>query len=143
MMGEKHKGNYNYQYGSAVHDYYEELPLQTPSYTPSRKNRHVKKVDFRFALQVSLCGLLVFIGAFFYIHQYAEFGARQKELRQIKNEIRDTKSMISLTEAKMSEKLNLDYIRERASKELGMSEPMAHQIVYIELPKDSYVVYEQ
>lgn len=141
-MGEKLKGNYNYQYGSTVQEHYEELPLQIPSQKPSRRNRHVKKIDFGFVLQISLCGLLIFFSAFFYIHQYAEFGARQKELRAIKNEIRDTKSTISLTEAKMSEKLNLDYIRERASKELGMSEPMAHQIVYIELPKDSYVVYD-
>lgn len=141
-MGEKLKGNYNYQDGSTVYNYYEEIPLQTPPQAPVRRNRKVKKRDVRFAVQVSLCGLLVFLGAFFYIHQYAEFGTKQKELRTIKNEIRDTKSIISLTEAKMSEKLNLDYIRERASKELGMSEPMAHQIVYIELPKDSYVVYD-
>lgn len=141
-MGEKLKGNYSYQYGSEAHDYYEQSPLQTPSRTPSRRNKHVKKVDLAFVLQLSLCGLLVFLGSFFYIHQYAQFSASQKELRVIKNEIRDTKSTISLTEAKMSEKLNLDYIRERASKELGMSEPMAHQIVYVELPKDSYVVYD-
>nr|WP_302596143.1 hypothetical protein [uncultured Cellulosilyticum sp.] len=142
MMEEKLKGSYGYQYGSTAHDYDVQSPLQTPSRTPSRRNKHVKKIDVGFALHVSLCGLLVFLGSFFYIHQYAEFSARQKELRVIKNEIRDTKSKISLTEAKMSEKLNLDYIRERASKELGMSEPMAHQIVYIELQKDSYVVYD-
>ncbi len=141
-MGDKMGKIYGYQYGSEAHDYYEQAPLQIPSHTPSRRKKSRRKIDIGFIVHISICSLLVFLGSFLYIHEYAQFSAGQKELRDIKNEIRNTKSTISFTEAKMSEKLNLDYIRERASKELGMSEPMAHQIVYIELPKDSYVVYD-
>ena len=53
------------------------------------------------------------------------------------------KSAISETQATISEKLNLDYIRERAANELSMREPLPHQIVYIELPEESYTSYEK
>lgn len=140
-MASKTRRKYNYQYGSAARNYYEAVP--TPVTPPSAKRKVVpkKNLDIIFISKILACGIILFIGAFSYIHMYASFNMKQTELKRMKNEIRDLKSTISLTEAKMSEKLNLEVIRERASAELGMKEPSAHQIIYIELPKQSYTSY--
>lgn len=140
-MGKAVKRQYDYQYGSEAKEYYSAVPA--PSITPSPRPKTIpqRKLDVSFALQLSACGAVLFIGSFLYLNTYAAFNMKQVELKSTKTEIRKMNSTISLTEAKISEKLNLDYIRERAANELDMSEPLPHQIVYIELPKQSYTIY--
>ena len=36
--------------------------------------------------------------------------------------------------------LDMDYIRTEATERLGMSEPQSYQVVYIDVPKQSYTV---
>lgn len=134
---------YNYQYGSEAHAYYEAVP--TPSQTPSQEPRKQpsKKLDKVLIVELSLCSLAIFCMSFAYIHTYATYNLKQRQLQSLKTETRDLKSTISLTQAKISEKLDLDYVRERATKELGMKLPEAYQIVYIELPKESHTVYAE
>ncbi|MDF2595140.1 MAG: hypothetical protein K0R69_1481 [Clostridia bacterium] len=132
-----------YQYGSAARDYYQPLPRPSiePDYKPVVEPR--KKVDIVFGFKLSLCGMSVFICAYLYIFMYSSLITRQGELQSIKSEMRELKSTISFTESRISEKLNLDYIRDRASAELGMAEPLPHQIVYIQLPKQSHTIYDK
>ncbi|WP_069997550.1 hypothetical protein [Cellulosilyticum sp. I15G10I2] len=134
---------YTYQYGSEAENYYQPLPRPhvEPEYRPAVEPQ--KKIDVVFGLKLSLCGMTVFVCAFVYIHMYSTLITRQGQLQTVKNEIRALRSTISLTESQISEKLNLDYIKYRASRELGMSEPLPHQIVYIQLPKQSHTIYDK
>ena len=76
-----------------------------------------------------------------YINSYASLRTKQKELNALKNEKIAVSNAITKVEAEMSQKLDLEYIKQRASKELGMRKPLAHQIVYIQLPEKSYTLY--
>lgn len=143
-MGEELQKQYEFQYGSEARNYYDAVPA-----LPDRKiqerplpNRY-KKVDVVVAVQLSLCGILIFGCSFLYVHMYSSLTTAQSELKSIKNQIRDTKSTISYTQSKISETLNLEYIRQRASKELGMGEPLPYQIVYVQLPKQSYTIHDK
>ena len=42
--------------------------------------------------------------------------------------------------AELTEQLDMDYIRTEATERLGMSEPQSYQVVYIDVPKQSYTV---
>ena len=85
----------------------------------------------------------ILFSAFLYINSYASLRGKQNELIVLKNNMIAVKSAISEIQAKISEKLNLDYIRERAANELGMREPLPHQIVYFELSDESYTSYDK
>lgn len=143
-MGQGSQKRYSYQYGSEAKNYY--APATNPDWQePRRKSAPSthKKLDIKLISQLSLCGTVVFVCAFLYVHMYSSLITAQSELKSLKNEIRETKSSISYTKSKISEKLNLEYIKERASKELGMGEPLPYQIVYIDLPKQSYTIYDR
>ncbi len=142
-MGQSAQKRYSYQYGSEAKNYYQPIPrpIIEPEYQPSVAPQ--KRTDVVFGLKLSLCGITIFACAFIYIYMYSSLITKQGQLQALKNDIREMKSAVSLTESQISEKLNLDHIRYRASNELGMSEPLPHQIVYIQLPKQSYTLYNQ
>lgn len=132
-----------YQYGSEARDYYEVAPSRKVEEQPIRRpKKHTKQANSAFMVQIVACSLVLFVAAGLYIHQYAVLGSKQKQIRALNEEMRQLKSTISLAQSKKSQKFDTEYIRERAVNELGMSDPLAHQIVYIELPKESYTVYD-
>lgn len=61
-------------------------------------------------------------------------------LRKQKSELADLKAGNAILEAELTEKLDMDFIKEEAIKRLGMAEPQPYQIVYIDVPKQSYTV---
>lgn len=144
MADELNKG-YNYQYDSTARAYEQPVIVPVPITEPLRRSRKASKknIDINFGMQLSICGAVLFTSAFLYINSYASLRAKQDQLIDLKNDIIVLKSTISETQAKISEMLNLDYIRERAASELGMREPLPHQIVYIELPEESYTSYDK
>lgn len=146
-MAKEERMKYNYQYDSVARAYAEPTePISIP--VPSEPKRKVKsaprpKVDVAFGLQISICGVVVFICAMFYVHSYSLLRAKQTQLNDLKQQKIDVSNQITSVEAQMTEKLDLDYIRERATNELGMQNPAAYQIVYIDLPKKSYTTYHE
>ena len=143
-MADEVKKRYNYQYDSTARAYEQPMVKPVPITEPLRRPRKAtkKKLDVTFGMQLSICGVVLFTSAFLYINSYASLRAKQDQLIDLKNNMIALKSSISETQAKISETLNLDYIRERAASELGMREPLPHQIVYIELPEESYTSYD-
>lgn len=150
-MAEKPRTSYGYQYGSEATKYgayrhnavpkqtprYDEEPLKRPRVTPYRK------VDWGFGLQLIIGGSFLFVVTFWFVHQCSALSSRQSQLKVINAEIREVKSSINNLESIIASSLNLDHIQEQAATQLGMSEPLPHQIVYIELPKESYTVYNE
>lgn len=144
-MAEQDKKKYNYQYDSTARAYIEPLePLRVP--TPSNPKRKVKnfpkkKVDVAFGFQMTVCGVILFACSILYINSYAMLRTKQDALNTLKNEKIAVANSITKVEADITKKLDLDYIRQRATDELGMRKPLAHQIVYIQLPEKSYTSY--
>lgn len=147
-MAKEERKYYGYQYDSTAKAYTEKIePLRVPS--PKKESvRNPKpairrKIDFAFGLQVSLCGVAIFVCSLVYVHHYASLRITQSELQSLKNEKIMVTNSITEMQAKIDEKLDLSVIEERASRELGMTKPSAHQIVYIELPEKSFTSYDQ
>ncbi len=98
-------------------------------------------MDVAFGLQMTVCGMILFACSILYINGYAMLRTKQDELNTLKNEKIAVANTITKVEADITKKLDLDYIRQRAIDELGMRKPLAHQIVYIQLPEKSYTSY--
>ena len=143
-MAEQGKKKYNYQYESTARAYIEPVePLKVPPSEPKRKSKALPKhkVNVAFSIQVTLCGVVLFTCAMLYINTYATLRTRQSELNTLKNEKIAVANAITKVEADITKKLDLEYIRQRATDELGMRKPLAYQIVYIQLPEKSYTTY--
>ncbi len=138
--------NYGYQYESVARSYSTQ-PIGNPSpeRKPSKKHNKLAgiKLDRKFCLQLSLCGITIFISAVLYINSYAMLRGQQTELISIKNDLIEVKSNINDVKSQIASKLNLKSIADVAKSELGMQEPLPHQIVYFELSDESYTSYER
>lgn len=150
-MARDERKNYSYQFGSTARAYTEAVdPLKVPSPVepakkPGRKAKPAtrRKVDVAFGIQMAICGAVLFSCSMFYIGNYAQLRINQTELKTLKDEKIMVTNAITELQAKMHEKLDLSKIEAKATNELGMTKPYAHQIVYIELPEKSYTTYEQ
>lgn len=144
-MAEQGKKKYNYQYESTARAYIESVePLKVPIPSePKRKTKVApkKKADITFGVQMTVCGITLFVCSMLYISGYATLRTKQSELNALKNEKIAVINAITKIEADITKKLDLEYIRQRATDELGMRKPLAHQIVYIQLPEKSYTSY--
>lgn len=144
-MAEQGKKKYNYQYESTARAYIELVePLKVPTPSAPRRKTKVapkKKADVAFGVQMAVCGVFLFACSMLYINSYAMLRTKQSELNALKNEKIAVANAITKVEADITKKLDLEYIRQRATDELGMRKPLAHQIVYIQLPEKSYTSY--
>lgn len=144
-MAEQGKKKYSYQYESTARAYIESVePLKVPIPSePKRKTKVApkKKADITFGVQMTVCGITLFVCSMLYINGYATLRTKQSELNALKNEKIAVANAITKVEADITKKLDLEYIRQRATDELGMRKPLAHQIVYIQLPEKSYTSY--
>ena len=144
-MAEQDRNKYNYQYDTTARAYVEPLePLKVPIPSePKRKTKAIpkKKADVAFGIQMTMCGAILFACSILYINGYAMLRTKQNELNALKNEKIAVANAITKVEADITKKLDLEYIRQRATDELGMRKPLAHQIVYIQLPEKSYTSY--
>lgn len=150
MANKPRRTSYGYQYGSEAKNYgahVQSLPKQTPRYEEvSLKRSRVTpyhKADWGFGLKLILGGSILFGVTFGFVHECSNLASRQSQLKVINAEMREVKSSINNVESIIASSLNLDHIQELATIKLDMTEPLPHQIVYIELPKESYTVYNE
>ena len=139
---------YHYQYGSEAPNYVDSpyrLPETKPDFTPLKrpKPRKRSKEDINFGCKMSLCGLVLFAGAFCFVSVTSNLSIKQRELKLINTELRETQSAINSVQATIAANLNLEHIQQVAKEQLNMSEPLPHQVVYLSLDQESYTVYDE
>ena len=153
MAAEKHKnrnrmnaGSY-YTYGNVAYE------LQ-PDYNPYRfreeeeerrkEEAHQEKAEARESRvsSIKLIGvaLVLFVGCLAFMGMNVLVDNAEVSLRKQKNELENLKSANAILEAELTEQLDMDFIRTEATERLGMSEPQSYQVVYIDVPKQSYTV---
>ncbi len=142
-MADNLRKNYQYQYDTAARDYYVAVPMPEREGEKRTKVMPKKANDFAFAFKLFLCATVLFSSVFVYVSMYASLNMKQSELKQLKNDVREAKSNINEIESVIAAKLNLEHIQQVASTQLHMREPLPHQVVYIELPENSYTVYQE
>ncbi|OON94976.1 MAG: hypothetical protein ATN32_07610 [Candidatus Epulonipiscium fishelsonii] len=110
---------------------------------PNRNSKQYKKRQLNKIVYVVFlsCVLTIFICACIYMYASVQFSLKQTELKNLNNTLQQLESRINTVEADIISKLNLTNIKQRAIQELGMSEPLPHQIIYIKLPEESYITY--
>lgn len=153
MAAEKHRnrnrmnaGSY-YTYGNVAYE------LQ-PDYSPYRfreEEEERRKAEERLAREearenrissVKMIGvaLVLFIGCIAFMGMNVLVDNAEVSLRKQKSELENLKSSNAILEAELTEQLDMDFIRTEATERLGMSEPQSYQVVYIDVPKQSYTV---
>lgn len=140
------RGTSYYTYGNVAYE------LQ-PDYTPyplheekRRKDEQAReaKAEARerriSTTKMILISLVLFVGCIAFMGMHVLVANEEISLRKQKSELADLKASNAILEAEITEKLDMDYIKEEAIKRLGMSEPQPYQIVYIDVPRQSYTV---
>ena len=84
--------------------------------------------------------LVLFIGCIAFMGMHVVVDNAEVSLRRQKSTLEDLKSANAILEAELTERLDMDYIKQEATERLGMSEPQSYQVVYIDVPKQSYTV---
>ena len=133
-------GSY-YTYGNVAYE------LQ-PDYTPYRvreeeeeRRREAARIakeaerenKVSFAKMVGVA-IMLFIGCIAFMGMHVMVDQAEK------SKLEDLKSANAILEAELTEQLDMDYIKQEATERLGMSEPQPYQVVYINVPKQSYTV---
>ena len=146
-MAKEEKTKYSYQYDSVARAYAQPTqPVSIPvTGAPKRKTKSAPrpKIDVAFGVQLTMCGAILFACSMLYVHSYSSLRAKQTELNSLKAEKIEVSNKISTVQAKMTTKLDLEYIRERATNELGMQKPLPYQIIYIDVSDKSYTTYHE
>ena len=151
MAAEKYRNRMNagsyYTYGNVAYE------LQ-PEYNPYRfreEEEERRKAEERLAKEearenrvssVKMLGvaLVLFLGCLAFMGMNVLVDNAEVSLRRQKSELENLKSANAFLEAELTEQLDMDYIRTEATERLGMSEPQSYQVVYIDVPKQSYTV---
>lgn len=140
------RGTSYYTYGNVA---YELQPDYTPY--PLHEEKRRKEEQAREAkaearerrisrTKMILISLVLFVGCIAFMGMHVLVANEEISLRKQKSELADLKASNAILEAEITEKLDMDYIKEEAIKRLGMSEPQPYQIVYIDVPRQSYTV---
>ncbi len=149
-MSKRDKLRQQYQYGSSapkfddVHKVLireDEKELLNYNLKKEKVQRAKKTVSYKLRLVGNI--LILFAGCLFIMLQYASITFNQKEIKKLKTELKDIQNENMLLKSEIAETINLTYIKECAIERLGMMEPAAHQIIYIDIPKVSYTAYNQ
>lgn len=139
-------GSY-YTYGNVAYE------LQ-PDYSPYRfreEEEERRKAEERLAkeearenrissVKMIAVALVLFVGCIAFMGMNVLVDNAEVSLRKQKSELESLKSANAILEAELTEQLDMDFIKTEATERLGMSEPQPYQVVYIDVPKQSYTV---
>lgn len=145
--GNTYRGSSYYTYGNVAYDV---QPDYTPYYTEEDAQKvriaeeKARKAEIRESriTAVKLIAIIVvlFAGSIAFMGMHVKVANESVELRREKSELADLKSTNAILAAELTEQIDLDYIKEQAATRLGMAEPQPYQVVYIDVPKQSYTI---
>lgn len=142
-----YRGSSYYSYGNVAYDI---EPEYTPYY-PNEEHKNgnaLKEKSHRAevresrvtALKLIAIVVLLFAGALVFMGMHVRVINEGVELRREKTELADLKLTNAMLQSELTEQIDLDYVKEQATTRLSMSEPQSFQVVYIDVPKQSYTV---
>ncbi len=108
-----------------------------PKRVPQPKAKHPSPIRFvhvYFVMAVIFLGCVGFMGSGVLVQNI------EMQIRQQKNELSELQAQNAILEAELAEQIDLEYIKQEALTRLGMAEPQSYQVVYIDVPKQSYTI---
>jgi len=156
-----------YNYGAEAYEYYPEddeynAPIKRTSRVQRRKNRKkanakhsssakakpvkkqpthyefVKEKTTNFKVYFSIGTLFVFFLVF--VCMFAVNNKKENEINSNIAELKKLEQSNSVLQTEVNKNVNLEEIEKIAKTKLNMQKPAPHQIVYINIPKQSYTV---
>lgn len=112
------------------------IPYERPYHREKAERRKIAKHNFKLICSV----VVVFAGCLVTMVSYASVTEQRVTNSRLKEELAAMQSENTAAEAEITGQLNLDYVANEAKGRLGMTEPQPYQVVYIEVPKQSYTV---
>ena len=132
-----------YDYDYDMHEFYENEDRKRERERALKLKREaveVKKLSRSQSIKLLFSVLLVFAGSFAIMLSSAAVDSQRVSNNALKNELSEIKNQNAVLQAKISNEADLNYIEKEAKTRLGMTEPQDYQIVYINVPKQSYTV---
>lgn len=121
-----------------------------PSYQPqtegqtknpkSVKKREHHSVAFFHYFKLIVSVFVVFAGCLLIMVSFATVTQQRVQNQKLKEELSAIQNENNSEEAELINQINLDYVAKQAKERLGMSEPQSYQVIYIDVPKQSYTV---
>lgn len=141
------RSNSYYTYGNVAYDVQPaDTQIQHKRKTHPQKSALTRKESLArrenriHSFQVCMVMLLIFSGCIAFMGANVIVTNQEVQIRQKKSELSDLKAQNATLESELAEQIDLDYIKQEAMTRLGMSEPQSYQIVYIDVPKQSYTI---
>lgn len=108
----------------------------------------IKKVQYEFVKSESIFnnfGVIFLVGTFFafLIIMLCSFAANSQisiNITTLNNELKQIKESNTVMETELIKNLDMEKIEKIAITQLGMQKPAKHQVIYIDVPKQSYTV---
>lgn len=140
----KYRNNY-YNYTSVAHNYQPAYDYQPKIPTNRRikkikKEKYVKVEQNLKILSLKFWSTFVILATFIISVIFVEALTIQKkfEIDTLNTTLKEISENNKNLETELAKNLDLEYVEYIASSELGMQKPASHQIVHINVPKESY-----
>lgn len=158
-MAQKRKKNTLIQSNRGVNAYYnsESVAYQQalPAYIPEpiapkvkvrpnnrvqQEERRIRRANRFYALKIFFAVGFVFCGCMVWMGMHAMLMKERIVIQEYKDELAVLKNENSVMMAELSEQMDLNKVKEIAETRLKMAKPQEYQVVYINVPKQSYTV---
>ena len=93
-----------------------------------------------YAFKVCIVFSVLFMGCLVLMASHAMVAKQRVVLERQQRELAELKNTNTILSAEITEQMDLDTIKKEAISRLGMVEPQPYQVVYIDVPKQSYTV---
>ncbi len=128
---------------------YETLPQYYPDKNEEAKKERIlqarkekaerlrdRVISFKFAVAIAF----VFSCCILTMSSYAKVVEKREQISILKSELSAIQSENNALSAEIAEQVNLEVIEKEAVERLGMAKPQQYQMIYIDVPEQSYTV---
>lgn len=136
-----------YTYGNVVYDLYPTFnPYKADEESVANKKKEERlaqaesRNNYLATLRMLCVTMVLFIGSLAFVWMNVLVDNAEVSLRRQKEELENLKMANSVLEAELIEQLDLDYVKTVATERLNMHLPQQWQVVYIDVPKQSYTI---
>lgn len=119
------------------------LPKPKPRVKVKKKKQPAVRVISEYKIhkaKIIMAVTVVFVCSVSIMGSSAILEQQRVKINQLKDELATIENENLTLQSEISEQVDMNYVEEQAKTQLGMSEPKSYQIVYIDVPKESYTM---
>jgi len=133
-------GYYNYTSTAYDYDYADRQAEDERIKEEHREQAAIKRAAQVHRMKLCVATAFVFAGCLAMMSGYAAVAKQRVINEKQMAALNDLKDQNNTVQSEISDSADLTYIEEQAKEKLGMTVPQSYQIVFIDVPKQSYTV---